>query len=116
MLKGASDLLVTPTYDLAQYGKDLFIPLSSAGVSTTTFTNSSAVILRNTFTVNSVTGEEIDDYPSVIANEDTLVGWHAGNDTAYDRIFRYSPDAQAVLSKAYMNICFFMNISAFTSA
>ncbi len=116
LVKGVNDLLVTPVYNLADYGKDLFIPLSSAGVSTTTFDNSAATILRNTFTApGSVTGEEIDDYPTVIANENTLTMWHAGNDTNYDRIFRFSPDAQAVLSKAYMNIAFVMNVSAFTS-
>ena len=115
-LKNPFDVLVTPTYNLAEYGKDLFIPLSSAGVSTTTFDNSTATILRNTFTdPNSITGEEIDDYPTVIANEDTLLMWHAGNDTDYDRVFRYNPDAKAVLSKIYMNIAFILNISSFTS-
>ena len=117
LIRGVNDILVTPTYNLAEYGKDLFIPLSSAGVSAATFANNTGTTInRNTFTgPSSVTGEEIDDYPIVIANEDTLMFWHAGNDTEWNRIYRYSPDVQAVLSKIYMNICFIMNISAWTS-
>lgn len=117
LLKNVHDVLVTPTYNLAEYGKDLFIPITSTPTQLKTFTNNSGtIILRNTFTApNSITGEEIDDYPSVIANEDTLLAWCAADDADYNRTFRYSPDVQAVLSKAYMNVAFIMNISAWTA-
>lgn len=118
MLKNPFDILVTPTYNLAEYGKDLFIPLtSSVGANTRTIANNNATILRNTFTAGAAatTGEEIDDYPTVIANEDTLTMCHDGNDASYDRVFRYNPDAQARLSKIYMNVAFSVVMSAFTS-
>ncbi len=116
-LKKGFDFIVTPTYNLSDYGKDLFIPLSSAvGANTRTIDNSAATILRTTFTApGSVTGEEIDDYPTVIANENTLTMWHDGNDASYDRVFRYNPDAQARLSKLYMNIAFSVVMSVFSS-
>ena len=117
LLENPFDTIVTPTYDLSNYGKDLFIPLNDAGTNTTTFTNSSATILRNELDLLGGTdnGVEVDDYPSVIANEDTLVMWDAGDDTQFSRTYRYSPDAQAIISKIYLNIAFAANQSAWTS-
>ncbi len=116
LLENPFNTIVTPTYDLSNYGKDLFIPLNDAGTNTQTFTNSSATIIRNQLDLLGGTdnGVEVYDYPSVIANEDTLVMWHAGNDTQFSRTYRYSPDAQAIITKLYLNIAFALNISAFT--
>lgn len=41
--------------------------------------------------------------------------WHDGNDANYDRVFRYNPDAQARLSKIYMNIAFSVVMSVFVA-
>ncbi len=73
-LKFENDILVTPTYNLAEYGRDLFIPLTST-IADSTFTNKAANILRNTFTgaAAATTGEGKDHYPTVIANTEPLV-------------------------------------------
>jgi len=117
LVRSPFDTIVTPTYDLSNYGKDLFIPLTDAGTNTQLFTNSAAVIARNTISVVGGSNNlvEVDDYPSVVANENELMMWHAGDDTLFDRWYRYSPDAQSIISKMYLNIAFALNVSVYTS-
>ena len=99
------------TYDTGNYGEDLFLPLTSVGLTEQTFTISGATITRDTDDGN----QPVDADPIIVHDTDNGMIEHEGNNTAYSQTFRWNPDMSAVIYKTRFHVAFGLNISAYTS-
>ena len=105
-----SNLKVTPVYNISDYGKPLFLPITDV-LTAQSVTLSSATITRSTDGSNF----PIDDYPYVISAIDTVGLIHEGNNTVFDRIYTWNPDFTSKIYKMTLSFAMGINVSAYTS-
>jgi hypothetical protein len=88
---GFKPALIKPTYDVANYGHDIVLPLNCLSGSTVTLTPSTATFVQ----VLEDSRVPIDEVDLFITDSDEMAMVHAGNDTDYDESWEWRPDMSA---------------------
>ena len=108
---GFKPALIKPTYDVANYGHDITLPLNCLSGSTVTLTPSTATFVQ----VLEDSRVPIDEVDQFITNSDEMAMVHAGNDTDYDESWEWRPDMSAQAYLVSFNFAVGMKVSAYTS-
>ena len=103
--------LIKPTYDVANYGHDITLPLNCLSGSTATLTPSTATFVQ----VLEDSRVPIDEVDLFIMDSDKMAMVHAGNDTDYDESWEWRPDMSAQAYLVSFNFAVGMKVSAYTS-
>jgi len=103
--------LIKPTYDVANYGNDVTLPLNCLSGSTATLTPSTATFVQ----VLEDSKVPIDEVNMFITDTDEMAMVHAGNDTDYDTTWDWRPDMSAQAYQISFNFAVGMKVSAYTS-
>ena len=74
-------VLIKPTYDVANFGEDISLPLNCLSGSTATLTPSTATFVQ----VLEDSKVPIDAVDQFITDSDSMAMIHAGNDTDFDK-------------------------------
>jgi hypothetical protein len=98
-------------YDVANFGTDLFLPLTDVGLTETALTFSGVTMTRDT----SDSNQPLDTFPRVYSDTDSGLLLNLGNDTAYDRTYTLDPDMTAIIYKISLNFCAVLTCSAYTN-
>ena len=108
---GFKPALIKPTYDVANYGHDITLPLNCLSGSTVTLTPSTATFVQ----VLEDSRVPIDEVDLFIMDSDKMAMVHAGNDTDYDESWEWRPDMSAQAYLVSFNFAVGMKVSAHTS-
>ncbi len=109
----AKDTLIKQTYDVANYGQTIMIPLvQDTALTLQTITPSTSTFFQNNFSTGVF---EINDINQIVSNVDEISISHEGDDTAFDRVYQWMPESYGVIYKTNIIGCFGLNVSAFTS-
>ena len=103
--------LIKPTYDVANYGHDITLPLNCLSGSTATLTPSTATFVQ----VLEDSRVPIDEVDLFIMDSDKMAMVHAGNDTDADFSWEWTPDMSAQAYQVSFNFAVGMKVSAYTS-
>ena len=103
--------LIKPTYDVANYGHDITLPLNCLSGSTATLTPSTATFVQ----VLDDGRVAVDEVNQFITDSDKMELVHAGNDTDFDTTFEWLPDMSFQAYKASFSVALAMKVSAYTS-
>jgi hypothetical protein len=103
--------LIKPTYDVANYGHDITLPLNCLSGSTVTLTPSSATFVQ----LLDDSRVPIDEVDLFITDSDKMAMVHAGNNTDYDESWEWRPDMSAQAYLVSFNFAVAMKVSAYTS-
>ena len=103
--------LIKPTYDVANFGEDLSLPLNCLSGSTVTLTPSTATFVQ----VLEDSRVPIDEVSQFVSASDEMVMVHAGNDTDFDTSWEWTPDMSAQAYQISLNFAVGMKVSAYTS-
>ena len=103
--------LIKPTYDVANYGHDITLPLNCLSGSTATLTPSTATFVQ----VLDDGRVPIDEVDLFITDSDKMELVHAGNDTDADFSWEWTPDMSAQAYQVSFNFAVGMKVSAYTS-
>ena len=103
--------LIKPTYDVANFGHDITLPLNCLTGSTTTLTPSTATFVQ----VLEDSRVPIDEVDMFITDSDKMALVHAGNDTDFDKTWEWSPDMSAQAYQLSFSFAVAMKVSAYTS-
>jgi hypothetical protein len=104
--------LIKPTYDVANYGHDISLPLNClSGSNTATLTPSTATFVQ----VLDDGRVPIDEVDLFITDSDKMELVHAGNDTDADFSWEWTPDMSAQAYQVSFNFAVGMKVSAYTS-
>ena len=103
--------LIKPTYDVANYGHDITLPLNCLSGSTATLTPSTATFVQ----VLDDSRVPIDEVDLFIMDSDKMPMIHAGDDTDFDKSYEWSPDMSAQAYQVSFNFAVGMKVSAYTS-
>ena len=98
-------------YDVANYGTDLFLPLTDVGLTETALTFSTATVTRDTSNSN----QPLDSFPRVYSDTDSGLLLNEGNNTIYNQTYSFSPDMTAIIYKISLQFCACLTVSAYTS-
>ena len=98
-------------YDVANYGTDLFLPLTDVGLTETALTFSTATVTRDTSNSN----QPLDSFPRVYSDTDSGLLLNEGSNTAYNQTYTLDPDMTAVIYKFSLNFCAVLTCSAYTN-
>jgi len=105
-------VLIKPTYDIANFGEDVTLPLNCiTGTGTTTLTPSTATFVQ----VLEDSRIPIDSVPMVVTDSDKMELIHAGNDSDFDETFDWLPDMSAQAYQVAFNFCVGMKCSIYSS-
>ena len=96
-LRVPSNIKFVPTANVLDYGEDLALHLTTAGLSEKSITFSSAAITRST----EDSGQPLDAIPHVYSDTDTGLILHEGNDTTFNESYVFNSDMPAVIYKVY---------------
>ena len=107
-----TQLLIKPTYDVSNYGKDVTIQLGTDTLALKGFTISSATFEQSS---ESATVFHMGDEGTIISDTDTIGIAYEGNNTAFDRSYQFLPDMAAYVYKYEILAGFAENCSAYTS-
>ena len=110
-LKVPSNIKFVPTANVLDYGEDLPLHLTTAGLSEKSITFSSAAITRST----EDSGQPLDAIPHVYSDTDTGLILHEGNDTTFNESYVFNSDMPAVIYKVSINVCMGLSVSAYSS-
>ena len=108
---GFKPALIKPTYDVANYGHDIALPLNCLSGSTVTLTPSTATFVQ----VLEDSRVPIDEVDLFITDSDKMAMIHAGNDTDFDTSWEWTPDMSAQAYQISLNFAVGMKVSAYTS-
>ena len=108
---GFKPALIKPTYDVANYGHDIVLPLNCLSGSTVTLTPSSATFVQ----LLDDSRVPIDEVDLFITDSDKMAMVHAGNNTDYDESWEWRPDMSAQAYLVSFNFAVAMKVSAYTS-
>ena len=103
-----SKVKILPTYGVDNYGHDIFIPVANdAGLSAVSITPSTTTITQ------SVSSGAIptDSQDTLLADADTIQLLHQGNDTEFNRVYRFNPDMTAAVYKTRILLAIGLNVS-----
>ena len=103
--------LIKPTYDVANYGHDITLPLNCLSGSTVTLTPSTATFVQ----VLDDSRVPIDEVDLFIMDSDKMAMVHAGNDIDFDTSWEWTPDMSAQAYQISLNFAVGMKVSAYTS-
>jgi len=103
--------LIKPTYDVANYGNDVTLPLNCLSGSTATLTPSTATFVQ----VLEDSKVPIDEVDLFITDSDKMAMVHAGNDTDYDETWDWRPDMSAQAYQISFNFAVGMKVPVYTS-
>jgi len=106
-----SNVKAVPTYDIASYGMDLYLPLTDVGLTETALTFSTVTMTRDTTDSN----QPLDSFPSVYSDTDAGLLHNEGNNTIYNQTYTLDPDMTAVLYKISLQFCACLTVSAYSS-
>ena len=106
-----SQVKAVATYDISNYGEDLFLPFTDVGLTETALTFSTAVISRDTEDSN----QPMDNFPAVYSDTDSGLLLNEGNDTAFSQTYSFNPDMTAILYALHLSFPAAVICSAFTS-
>jgi len=98
-------------YDVANYGTDLFLPLTDVGLTETALTFSGVTMTRDT----SDSNQPLDSFPRVYSDTDSGLLLNEGNNTIYNQTYSFSPDMTAVIYKLSLQFCAVLTCSAYTN-
>ena len=104
-------ILIKPTYDVANFGHDVTLPLNCLSGSTVTLTPSTATFVQ----VLDDSRVPIDEVDLFITDSDKMAMVHAGNDTDADFSYEWTPDMSAQAYQISLNFAVGMKVSAYTS-
>ena len=103
--------LIKPTYDVANFGEDLSLPLNCLSGSTATLTPSTATFVQ----VLEDGRVPIDEVNLFITDSDKMAMIHAGDDTDFDTTWQFEPDMSAQAYTISFSFAVGMKVSAYTS-
>jgi len=98
-------------YDVANYGTDLFLPITDVGLTETALTFSGVTMTRDT----SDSNQPLDSFPRVYSDTDSGLLLNEGNNTIYNQTYSFSPDMTAVIYKISLQFCACLSCSAYTN-
>jgi len=98
-------------YDVANYGTDLFLPITDVGLTETALTFSGVTMTRDT----SDSNQPLDSFPRVYSDTDSGLLLNEGNNTIYNQTYSFSPDMTAVIYKISLQFCAVLTCSAYTN-
>jgi len=98
-------------YDVANFGTDLFLPLTDVGLTETALTFSGVTMTRDTDGSN----QPLDTFPRVYSDTDSGLLLNEGSNTAYNQTYTLNPDMTAILYKISLNFCAVLTCSAYTN-
>ena len=98
-------------YDVANYGTDLFLPITDVGLTETALTFSTATVTRDTSNSN----QPLDSFPRVYSDTDSGLLLNEGNNTIYNQTYSFSPDMTAIIYKISLNLCAVLTVSTYSS-
>lgn len=105
-----NNIKVVPVYNISTETEALFMPFTDV-LTLQSVTLSTATITRSTDGGNF----PIDDVSFFLSNIDTVGIIHEGDDTAFDRIYTWTPDFDSKIYKLTFNVACGINISAYTN-
>ena len=107
-----NQIKMLPTYDVSNYGTDIFLPLGNQASLTAT-----SITLSTTTITQSLDGTAIgfDKQDTLLSDADTVQLLHEGNDTAFDETYRWRPDMSAIVYHTRILLAIGLNVSVFTS-
>ena len=109
MVFNVTDILIKPSYDVANYGVDISLNLGTETGTIQAITCSSANFEQ------SGTDNHMDSYDILVSDNTTAGLVHEGNDTAYDQTFEFLTDMSAILYKYDILCAVGVNVSSFSS-
>jgi len=98
-------------YDVANFGTDLFLPLTDVGLTETALTFSTVTMTRDTDGSN----QPLDTFPFVYSDTDDGLLLNEGDNAIYNQTYTLNPDMTAILYKVSLNFCAVLTCSAYTS-
>ena len=110
-LRVPSNVKSIPVWNVGDYGADLALHLTSVGFTEQQITFSSSAITRSL----DEGGQPLDAIPHVYSDTDTGLILHEGNDSQFSTDYVFNSDMPAVIYKTSINVCFGLNVSAYTS-
>ena len=81
------------TYDIANYGEDLFLPFTDVGLTETALTYSGVTMTRDQEDSN----QPMDVFPVVFSDTDSGLLLNEGNNATFSRKYTFNPDMTAVI-------------------
>ena len=99
------------TYDISNYGEDLFLPFTDVGLTETALTYSGVAMTRDLENSN----QPMDVFPAVFSDTDSGLLLNEGNDTAFSQTYTFLPDMTAIIYAIHLNIPAALTCSAYTS-
>tara|TARA_R100001244_G_scaffold1398_1_gene2108 strand:+ start:304 stop:909 length:606 start_codon:yes stop_codon:yes gene_type:complete len=99
------------TYDISNYGEDLFLPFTDVGLTETALTYSGVAMTRDLENSN----QPMDVFPAVFSDTDSGLLLNEGNDTAFSQTYTFLPDMTAVLYAIHLNVPAALTCSSFSS-
>jgi len=104
--------LIKPTYDVANFGHDVTLPLNCiTGTGQTTLTPSTATFVQ----VLEDSRVPVDEVPLFITDSDKMELIHDGNDNDFDESWEWRPDMSAQAYQLSFSFMVGMKVSAYTS-
>ena len=103
--------LIKPTYDVANFGHDVALPLNCISGSVATLTPSTATFVQ----VLEDSKVPIDEVDLFITDSDQMGMIHLGNDTDFSKTWEWEPDMSAQAYQIAFNFAVGMKVSAYTS-
>ena len=103
--------LIKPTYDVANFGHDVTLPLNCISGSVATLTPSTATFVQ----VLEDGNVPIDEVDLFITDSDKMGMIHQGNDSDFDTTYEWTPDMSAQAYQIAFNFAVGMKVSAYTS-
>ena len=103
--------LIKPTYDVANFGHDVTLPLNCISGSVVTLTPSTATFVQMLEDGNV----PIDEVDLFITDSDKMAMIHQGNDSDFDTTYEWTPDMSAQAYQIAFNFAVGMKVSAYTS-
>ena len=98
-------------YDVANFGTDLFLPLTDVGLTETALTFSGVTMTRDTTDGN----QPLDSFPFVYSDTDDGLLLNEGNNTIYNQTYTLNPDMTGILYKTSINFCAILTCSNYTN-
>jgi hypothetical protein len=103
--------LIKPTYDVANFGHDVALPLNCISGSVATLTPSTATFVQ----VLEDSKIPIDEVDLFITDSDKMGMIHLGDDTDFSKTWEWEPDMSAQAYQIAFNFAVGMKVSAYTS-
>ena len=102
------DTLTKATYDISNYGEDLFLPITTDTLALQSVTWSGVDELKQEHS------EDLEAYSRAISNIDTLGIMHEGDGVRFERSYDFLTDMSAWVYKFNLTFAVALNVTAYT--